>query len=71
MIGKPKKIKGRTLEVEMLEAIQETDGIEVHRDNWVIADRLVKAGKIKLSHQRGPGGNYKRATLKEADNEDD
>lgn len=57
--------KPPTLEDDMLKAITDYDGFEAHRDDWAIAERLVEKGKIELGSARGPGGDFRRATLLE------
>ena len=50
---------------ELLTDIEEWDGAEVHKDFWAVADELWAAGLINLTSARGPGQEWKRATLKE------
>lgn len=48
---------------EMIASIEQLGGIEVHRDEWHIAEELESEGVITLSHARGPGGDWRRAIL--------
>lgn len=50
-------------EAAMLANIELYNGIEVHRDDWPIAERLAAARKINLSPaRRGPERTFRRAT---------
>jgi len=47
----------------MLAAIAETDGAEIPREQWPLAEVLVARGLITLGSPRGPGGDWRRAEL--------
>ena len=46
-----------------LEAIAENDGAEIPREQWPLAEVLVKRGLITLGPARGPGGDWRRAEI--------
>lgn len=45
----------------LLAGIKETDGAEIPREQWPLAEMLVSRGLITLGASRGPGGNWRRA----------
>lgn len=40
-----------------------TDGREIERDEWPIAEELVAQGMVTLGPARGPGRNWRRAEV--------
>ncbi len=48
---------------ELLADIQAHDGREIHRDDWPLAEQLRVRGLITLGSARGPGNNWRHATL--------
>lgn len=47
----------------LLREITDCDGAEVPREDWPLAEELVKDGKITLGNARGPGRDWRRAEL--------
>lgn len=45
----------------ILSTARDCGGMEVCRDWWTEAERLVATGKITLGPTRGPGGDWRRA----------
>lgn len=51
-------------EAELLEGIKASDGAEIHRDDWPIAEALVaRRGLIRLGPARGPNRDWRRAEV--------
>lgn len=50
-------------EWEYLVDIAETDGAEVHKDDWPLAEALAKKGAVTLGHARGPRSEFRRVEL--------
>lgn len=48
---------------EWLDAITKGDGVEVPRGEWEVVEELVRLGLVRLGWGRGPGNDWKRATL--------
>lgn len=48
---------------ELFESIASTDGAEIHKDQWALAEKLVGEGKITLGPARGPDKAWRRAEL--------
>lgn len=46
---------------ELLVLIKAYDGMEIHKDDWPLAEELVADGEISLSAARGPGREWRRA----------
>ena len=53
----------RLEEAALLAEIEETDGSEVLRGAWPIAERLASRGLITFGAARGPGGDWRRAEV--------
>ena len=48
---------------EWLDVIKMGDGAEVPRGDWGAVEELVRMGLVRLGWARGPGANWRRATL--------
>lgn len=51
-------------ELVTLNTIKETDGMEVHQEDWHLVESLKIKGYITLSGARGPEKAWKRAEIK-------